>query len=156
MYYLTSSEGVSGEGPTVGSGAAIRINATGGARASLGSALGEQWIPEQQGGLQGLVLTIPGDIGEPGVYDIVADEVLSARVALNGHPSESDLKTMDADQLQSMMDTFGGGPVTVLESEDVEFSAIEAGTESAGTEIWNVFLAVALLFLVVEMLVAKR
>lgn len=156
MYYLTSSDGESGEGVVAGSGAQYSLGTGQESRVALVSEDGDEWIPEQRGGLQGLLLTIPPAIRDPGVYDIIADGTTVQRLAINGDPSESDLNQRESQEVAESLATPGGYPVVVLGSSVTRNSDNADGNQRAGIEIWNVFLGLALVFLVVEMLVAKR
>jgi hypothetical protein len=156
MYYLTSSEGESGEGATAGSEAQYRLGTGQESRVVLVSAEGDEWIPEQRGGLQGLLITIPAAIRNEGVYDITADGTTIQRIAINGDPAESNLTMLDAQEAADLLESPGNHPVVVLESSASKVSSNDGARRVAGIEIWNVFLGLALVFLVVEMLVAKR
>ena len=107
--------------------------------------------------MQGLLLTIPAAIRDVGVYDITADGATVRRIAVNGEPSESDLRRRDPDEAAELVEPpVGGFPVVVLESSATRISNDSDEHQRAGIEIWNVFLGLALVFLIVEMLVAKR
>ncbi|MFC2085860.1 hypothetical protein ACFLRO_01465, partial [Bacteroidota bacterium] len=156
MYYLTSSEGESGDGVIAGSSNQIRLGTGQDSQVKLVSADGEEWIPEKRGGLRGLLLTIPPSIREPGVYDITADGTTIQRIAINGAPAESDLRRLGAAEVATRIESPAGYPVVVLNSTAAERSSAGRDNQQAGNEIWNVFLGLALVFLVLEMLVAKR
>jgi len=156
MYYLTSSEGESGEGVVAGSQAQYSLGTAQDSRVAIVSTEGDEWIPDQRGGLQGLVLTIPPTIRDPGVYDLTADGATIQRIAINGDASESDLARLTTADVKQLMERPGAYPVVVLESSAAKTTIGEDGRKKAGIEIWNVFLGLALVFLVAEMLVAKR
>jgi hypothetical protein len=156
MYYITSSDEASGEGIVAGSGASYRLNASSGDRVVIRSIDGNEWIPDQRGGIQGLVLNVPFALREPGVYEILSDEVLRSRIAVNAHPGESDLRRSDPTGIAALIGAGSGSEMVVLGSGSPDATAIQAGSSESNVEIWNVFLALALVFLVAEMLVAKR
>jgi hypothetical protein len=156
MYYATSSEGESGEGVIVGSAAQVRLATGFDRRVVMTSPDGEEWIPEQRGSLQGVILTVPTALRDPGVYDVRVDDQVVSRIAVNGYAAESDLGTIDPSEAARHFESPGGYDVTILGSATGGISAAAGGSQRAGIEIWNVFLGLALLFLVVEMVVAKR
>ena len=156
LYYLTSAQGDSGEGFVAGSGSQYRLGSRQTVRVALRSEEGEEWIPDQRGGLQGMILTLPPSIRDPGVYAVTAGEEVLARLAINGDPAESDLRSLDPEAAARSFETVGSAEVVILSASSVASEGGLDEDDTGSTEIWNVFLALALVLLVVEMLVSKR
>ena len=81
------------------------------------------------------------------------------KVAFNGNSRESDLNPLSADEAQTRLATLTDQPVRVLDVREadvgqrVEQAIVE---ERYGVELWYMFLMLALLFLITEMLVAMQ
>jgi hypothetical protein len=85
-------------------------------------------------------------------------ETLVRRVAVNVEAAESDLRRAEPDEAAKALGEATEASVQVLggASPDVTAVAEALRTQRAGTEIWNVFLLLALGFLTTEMLVASQ
>jgi hypothetical protein len=92
----------------------------------------------------------------PGVYDVRAGERVVRRIAVNVDPAESDLRVAPPDSTTAALTAALGTPVETVEGTGSDAVAEALRTRRAGTEIWNVFLALALAFLVAEMLVSSQ
>lgn len=158
MYYLTSTDEEQGQGLLSGLTSTRRVNVRGPAtRIRIVSDTGQEWIPEQRMAANGAFLSIPPTLRAPGIYDVLADDTLAQRFAINVDPLESDLSVFEPSDAVDRLEELVDGDVSVLNlaSEDVPL-AESIRRRQSGVEIWNVFLTLALLFLVAEMLVAAR
>jgi len=157
MYYLTSADQTSGDGFVIGTLPQYRVAASGAAsRIVIRAVGGEEWVPEQRPGIQGVVFTIPRSITTPGVYDIVIDGVVSSKIAINSAPLESDLRRITVTEAREFLEQITDSPVTVLQSLSLTDASAMSSRGGDGMEIWNVFLGLALLIMVTEMLVAMK
>jgi len=88
---------------------------------------------------------------------VQAGETLVRRVAFNLDARESDLRTAASDEAASALSDALGHPVRTLDPRSDGASVADTIEQRrVGTEIWNVFLLLALGFLVTEMLVASQ
>lgn len=160
MYYLSASESIAGEQLVAAEDAEIRIaGISESEQLRLIAPDGSEYVPEQRTLFGALLLSIEGHaVVRPGIYEVRSGETLIRRVAFSMDASESDLSAFGhreaRDRLQDVLDhnvqlidAGGERPEDVLE-------AISA--QRTGLELWNVFLLLALLTLVAEMLVAKH
>lgn len=119
---------------------------------------GEEWVPAQRTVPGGVLLEVDEAVTEPGVYDVMQGVNLLRRVAVNDDPRESDLAALDARAARERLEAATGAEVRVLDAAGG--AGLEAAArlraERSGVELSVVFLALALAFLVAEMLVAMR
>jgi hypothetical protein len=111
--------------------------------------------PDQRTLFGATLLQIGTNLRTPGVYDVTTGGRLVQRLAVNVTPAESDLRTAPPDSAAAHLQSVLRTPVEVVRGADEEAVAETIRTREAGTEIWNVFLLLALIFLVSEMLVAR-
>ena len=160
MYYLSSSDAVSGDQLIVGTENDLRIGGVSeGQRLMLIAPDGEEIVPEQRSLFGASLLQVDAGLSLPGVYEVRAGDRLIRKVALNLDIQESDLSTFSASESTDKIEELGQEPVRVLESDaSGGFGRVleELQEEKTGIELWNVFLLLALTFLVIEMLVAKQ
>ncbi|MDX1419486.1 MAG: BatA and WFA domain-containing protein [Rubricoccaceae bacterium] len=162
LYRSTVSVAASDAGSTsltAGEGGTLRVeDVTGGAPLRLVAPEGEEWTPAQRTVPGGVVLEVGEAVAAPGLYDVMQGDILLRRVAVNLDPRESDLAVLSARAAQEQLEAATGAEVRVLDAAGgAGLAAAERlRTERAGVELWNVFLALALAFLVAEMLVAMR
>src|SRR5690606_35948172 len=94
----------------------------------------------------------------PGIYDVLEGERLVRRLAVNVDPVESDLAPIAAGDLRRQLEEETDASIRVLDvprdGSEAPAQAIQA--QRTGVELWNVFLLLALLFLVSEMIVARQ
>ena len=170
VFYLSAGEQAGGDQLVVGRPAEIRLSGVPrGAGLALRGPDGEVFVPEQRNLFGAVLLQTDEQITQPGVYDIVASEGTAPsdvqpdaetlrRVAYNLSPAESDLSLYGAGEAIDRLSTALGRPVDAISGRDPDFSDLGRAIQEArtGTELWNVFLLVALLFLAVEMLIEKH
>lgn len=87
----------------------------------------------------------------PGFYDLYSKSVKLKTIAINTDPKESDLRTMDLKELQSILPTgvelksgFEKGKISNSFKNDLD-----------STPLWKYFLFLALLFLLIEILIIR-
>lgn len=160
MFYLSAGESVAGEQLTVGTPGELRIT-----RAPEAGPLrlmgpdGTERTPEQRSLFGATLLQTESELRTPGIYDVRAGEELVRRVAFNLPPEESDPRTYGPEEAAQALSEVLGANVRVLEASqagDAPSIAEALQQQRMGTEIWNVFLLLALGFLVTEMLVASQ
>jgi hypothetical protein len=154
---LLSADDAATEGLTVRSGGAIRL-----AGAAEGLRLvgpdGDEFAPAQRTVPGGVVLEVDEAVEAPGIYAITDGERVLRRVAFNADAAESDLTTLAPEEAARRLQAATGTDVRMLDASGGRgLAAAErlAGGE-AGVELWRLFLALALLCLVAEQLVAMR
>jgi hypothetical protein len=157
VYYLSASTSVAGEQLVAGRPAELRVTGVApDASLRLRGPGGIEVTPEQRTLFGATLLQIGETLTEPGVYDVQAGTTQVRRVAVNVDPAESDLQAASSAEASETLRTTTGAPVqAVAAAEDGEV-AETLRTQRAGTEIWDVFLLLALLFLAAEMLVASQ
>jgi hypothetical protein len=112
-------------------------------------------VPDQRSLFGATLLRVGGTLDRPGVYDVRSGEALVRRVAVNVDPAESDLRVAPPDSAAGRLRAALQAPVRPVEGSGAAEVAETLRTQQAGTEIWNVFLLLALAFLVAEMVVAR-
>ncbi len=156
VYYL-AADADTGEALTVRQPAPLRVSGgTEGLR--LEGPDGTELVPEQRSVPGGVLLEIDDTVREPGVYDVMQGERLVRRVAFNPDARESDLATLAPEEARRRLAAATGAEVRLLDATAGQgLAAAERIAEGrTGVELWNVFLFLALLFLLAEMLVAMQ
>ena len=160
MYYLSAGESVAGEELLAGRPDEIRITGVSEtASVRLVGPDGEEWIPEQRSLFGATLVEMDGSLRTPGVYDVYVEDELKQRVPLNLDPEVSDLETASADEAaEALADVLRHDELRTLDLQagDERRAAEVVQAQRAGTEIWNVFLLLALVCLITEMLIASR
>ncbi len=159
IYYLSSGESVAGEQLTVGEPGELRLTGVPeNIELRLVAPDGAELTPEQRTLFGAVLLQTDGSLRMPGIYDVRAGQQLARRVAFNLDSRESNLATYEADEAVEKLKAATGGDVRVL---DVAGGGVERVMEAlraerTGVELWNVFLLLALIFLIAEMFVARQ
>mgnify|MGYP006285499957 CR=1 FL=1 len=157
VYYLSAGTSVSGEQLVAGAPGELRISGLApGTSLRLVGPDGTERAPEQRSLFGATLLQVGRTLHTPGVYDVQAGERLVRRVAVNVDPAESDLRIASVDSAASHLQSVLGATVQSVSGTGAADVAQTLRTRQAGTEIWNVFLLLALIFLVTEMLVASQ
>lgn len=119
---------------------------------------GVERTPDQRTVFGATLLSLGRDLQTLGLYDVRSGDRLIQRVAVNLDPRESALQTAEASAAAETLTDALGLPVRVLSVSDITATSVAESvrTQQTGTEIWNVFLLLALGFLVSEMLVASQ
>jgi hypothetical protein len=157
VYYLSAGASVAGEQLVAGAPSELRISGIApGTTLRIVGPDGGEVAPEQRSLFGATLLQVGRTLNTPGVYDVRAGERLVRRVPVNVDPAESDLRVATADSAASHLGSVLGTPVQSVSGTGSADVAETLRTQQAGTEIWNVFLLLALSFLVTEMLVASQ
>jgi hypothetical protein len=160
VYYLSAGTSVAGEQLTAGRPGELRITGL----APETSALrlvgpnGVERTPDQRSLYGATLLETGSTLHTTGIYDVRADDRLVRRIAVNLDASESDVRTASADSAATQISRVAGLSVEPLGASGATAASVAETlrTQRTGTEIWNVFLLLALAFLVAEMLVASQ
>jgi hypothetical protein len=156
VYYLSAGASVAGEQLVAGAPGELRISGLPpGTSLRLVGPEGTEVAPDQRSLFGATLLRVGRTLDRPGVYDVQAGETLVRRVAVNVDPAESDLRVAPADSAAARLQAVLRAPVQPVEGSGAAEVAETLRTQQAGTEIWNVFLLLALAFLVAEMVVAR-
>ena len=160
MYYLSSEESLAGDQIVIGKPGEVRVSGLPeSASVRLVSPDGEEFVPEQRNLLGATLLQLDNTTESPGIYNVLADGDQVRRIALNLDVEESDMALHTADEAQQALNSMSGSEVRLLDtaaSGGVSRALEQLQEERTGIELWNVFLLLALILLVVEMLVAKQ
>jgi hypothetical protein len=156
VYYLSAGASVAGEQLVAGEPGELRISGLApGTSLRLVGPEGTEVAPEQRSLFGATLLRVGRTLDRPGVYDVRAGETLVRRVAVNVDPAESDLRAAAPDSAAARLQRALGAPVRPVDGAGAAEVAETLRTQQAGTEIWNVFLLLALILLVAEMGVAR-
>jgi len=155
VYYLAADADVS-ESLVVRQPGALRVSGAAEGLRLVGD--GTEFVPEQRSVPGGVLLEIDEGVTEPGVYDVMDGERLVRRVAFNPDARESDLAVLAPEEARRQLEEATGAEVRLLDAAGGRgrTAAEQVAEERTGVELWNVFLGLALLFLVAEMLVAMQ
>ena len=159
VYYLSAGEAVAGERLTVGQPGELRITGVSeSATVRLVGPDGTERTPEQRTLFGATLLQTDASLRTPGIYEVRTDDALVRRVAFNLDPRESDPATVAADSASQALAPVLGAAPGVLQLDEGEAPQVAQALQQqrVGTEIWNVFLLLALGFLVTEMLIARH
>ena len=155
VYYLAADADVS-ESLVVRQPGALRVSGAAEGLRLIGD--GTEFVPEQRSVPGGVLLEIDEGVTEPGVYDVMDGERLVRRVAFNPDARESDLAVLAPEEARRQLAEATGTEVRLLDAAGGRgrTAAEQIAEERTGVELWNVFLGLALLFLIAEMLVAMQ
>jgi hypothetical protein len=157
VYYLSAGASVAGEQLVAGEPGELRVSGVApGTSLRLVGPEGAEVVPEQRSLFGATLLQVGPTLDMPGVYDVRTEEQLLRRVALNINPAESNLRPASPDSAASHLQDVLETPVQPVSGTGSDEVAETLRTQEAGAEIWNVFLALALLLLLAEMLVASQ
>lgn len=159
IYYVSSTESVTGERFIAGNGGELRI--AGLAADETLRLVGpgdEEYAPAQRRLFGATLMEIGPELVTPGIYDVLSGDRLVRRIALNTNDTESNLATASGREAANLLGERSGAEVELLEAAESDADQIVRTLQEqrVGTEVWNVFLLLALIFLVAEMFVARR
>ena len=158
IFYLSASESTSGEQLVVGQPSEFRVTGVSAdARLSISTPDGQDFIPEQRNLFSATLVSVNEQIGGAGVYDVRVGTELVRRIAFNLPQAESNLASLEVDEAASILEAEFGVTPRIISAKIDGTQGLETQLRQArlGVELWNVFLAIALLFLVIEMIVQK-
>lgn len=155
--YLLAADASGAEALTTGEGGTLRVPGAAEGLRIVGPD-GAEFLPEQRAVPGGVVLDIDDALTEPGVYTVTDGERVVRRVAVNLDARESDLTPLAPAEAAARLEALTGASVRVLDASGGRGleAAERAADDRAGVELWSLFLILALLCLVAEMLVAMR
>jgi hypothetical protein len=156
LYWLSSSESVMGEDAVVGTPLQIRV--AGGRQVVIRSEAGDELIPSQRALPGATLVDVSGPFFDPGVYDVASGEEVIRRFVIQPDPAESHLQLLDPEQAASHLSELTGLDVGVLDIRLSDSTPLEAQVAAArtGYELWNVFLGLALVCMLLESILASR
>jgi len=156
VYYLSAGGSTAGEQLVAGQPGEVRLSGLApGTSVRLVGPEGTEVAPEQRSLFGATLLETGRTLTRPGVYDVRADDRLVRRVAVNVDPAESDLRVAPPDSAAARLQEALGTPVQSVEGAGPEDVAETLRAQQAGTEVWNVFLLLALGLLIAEMIVGR-
>jgi hypothetical protein len=159
LYYLSASSSVSGETMQVEGSLQLRLAGVSGSETIIiRDESGLEMIPEQRSVQGAKVAELSSAFFIPGVYSVVANNEVLRRVVVHPSTLESDLALLDPEEAVSHIAETSQTVATVMNISLVGGSQLDEQLKAArtGVELWNVFLGLALIFLVLEMLVSKH
>jgi len=157
MYYLSAGETAGGENLVVGKAGTLRLSGVPETTLlRLVSPSGDSFMPEQRHLYGAVLVKIDDTFDSPGAYEVRAGEKLERRVAFNLDNRESDLHRLTGEAAAKRLGDALSASIRVLDVDDVAQLAERLSTERTGVELWNVFLMLALVFLLAEMMVARQ
>lgn len=112
----------------------------------------EELIPEQRIFGNSVSMMLPGASMKPGHYLLTSDVTPIASIALNANTLESDLSPLTESGLSNLLEGYNAVFISGANFDDFE---IKIRNEFEGIELWRYFLAIALLFLLIEALLIR-
>jgi hypothetical protein len=111
-----------------------------------------EFIPDQRIKGKNAVIVLPGAVMAAGHYLVSSNSIPYLSIALNLDTNESDLKPLNENELR---EAFSGLNYTIVYGSDQHEILNKITDEYKGIELWRYFLALALLFLLVEALLIR-
>ena len=148
-----------GEEYAVGSAAQIRLpGISTSAAVAVNSENGDSYIPELRRAPGNTLALIGSGFLSVGLYDVVVDGQIVRRFAVHPVPEESILEPLEGAEAAAELTRTVGHRVTLLDlsMNDTETLKAQLVTVRTGVELWNVFMMLALVTLLAEMLVEKK
>lgn len=157
IYYLSSSR-LRGEELAAGRPGTITVRAGGSAPVQLVQGDTVRVQPRQRLALGGRVVEVGLAVPSPGVYAVEQEGQQLGKVVVRGDAAESILGALEPDEAAARFETLTGGPVRVVETGRRETASFLQAYERLqhGRELWNVCIALALILLAAEMVVARK
>ena len=111
-----------------------------------------EFIPDQKIKGKKVIMILPGAEMSPGHYDVSTNENTFLTIALNLDTNESNINPFSENDLR---DAFVGLNYNIISGDDQSDILNKISNEYKGIELWRYFLALALLFLLVEALLIR-
>lgn len=159
VYYLSASTSVAGEQFVAGRPSELRITGIApDATLRLRGPGGTEVTPEQRTLFGATLLQVGRMLIEPGVYEVQAGSTRVRHIAVNVNPAESNLRAASPSEAMETLQAATGASVQSVSRQlsGGDDLAETLRTRQAGTEIWNVFLLLAFIFLTTEMMIASQ
>jgi hypothetical protein len=112
-----------------------------------------EYVPEQQVRDGRLVFSVPAEMNEPGIYNLVSGSEKVGVLAFNFNKKESDLDFYTAEEIKDMAGK--GANVHVLEASDEIAIKKIFSPDNTGTQLWKYCLILCLLFALTEILLIR-
>lgn len=156
MYYLSATQ-TAGENALQTEDVLI-TGVSGSEPIKLVSAKGESYTPPQQAAYNGVMIQVDDAIQQSGIYDVMQGTQVLRKIAVNADSRESDLTRMTPDEAQKQLSQAVQTDVRLMDvGRGTQRQIKDAiGTARFGDDLWNVFLLLALITLITEMLVSIR
>lgn len=159
LYYLSATGSVSGDEMVAGASLQLLLpDVPSGTTVTVRDESGLEFIPEQRDVFGGVVVTLSGSFFLPGLYDLMDGDRVVRRIAVQVPSAESDLALERPEAAREHIASLTNAEVGIMEVALSGAAPLEEQLRAArtGVELWNVFLGLALLFLVLEMIVSKH
>lgn len=119
---------------------------------------GDEYTPQQNPVYNGMVISVNDAIQQSGLYDVMQGSRILRKVAVNADSRESDLVRIPPEEAKQQIEQITRTEVRMVDVDTGTDRQIKEaiGTARFGQNLWNVFLFLALLCLLAEMLVALR
>ncbi|HRQ85739.1 MAG TPA: hypothetical protein PLV70_11550, partial [Flavobacteriales bacterium] len=130
------------------------VDLPGEAPPQLKGAGGMALIPEVRRTLGGISIVLHDEDIAPGTYALTAGSDTAALLALNLPRKEGDLGAYSPEQLKEELAKHGITSITLLDKTGNELAA-DLKSLDQGTKLWKWFIAAALLFLMLEVLLIR-
>lgn len=159
IYYLSAGGSVTGEEFIAGEAAQLRLTGQPeGTVIELVSETGDSYTPELRRVPGAILASVEMGFLRPGIYDVNQAGSLIRRLVVHPVPEESVLDTYLPDEALESISAAVGKKVFRLDLKNSERAELIArlNTARSGLELWNVFLMLALVTLLAEMLIEKK
>ena len=157
MFLLSASGTTTGDTFHVGdSGEVLLAGIDESAAILINSPSGLESAPLTRTGVGGTLVSLAGILDEAGLYRVLVNGETQRLVAVNNAPRESDLQLASPTEATAMLSQRSDAVITALEVGGAGPIADRVEDARRGADLWNVFLALALLFLAAEMVVARQ
>jgi len=97
---------------------------------------------------------IPDDISYPGHYEILLDDQLAGILSMNLTHEESNLECINTQDLEGLISEHGLEYRLFSNSESLDMN-LEIEKSLKGEPVWHLFLLLALLFIIIEIVLIK-
>jgi hypothetical protein len=112
-----------------------------------------EFVPEQQVRDGRLMFSVPTEMNEPGIYNLVSGQDKLGALAFNFNKKESDLDFYTVEEIKDMAGN--GANVHVLEASDEIAIKKIFSPDNMGTQLWKYCLILCLLFALTEILLIR-
>jgi hypothetical protein len=112
-----------------------------------------EYVPEQRVRDGRLVFSVPAEMNEPGIYQLVSDKDKLGVLAFNFNKKESELDFYTPDEIKDMAGNAAN--VRVLDASDELAIKKIFSPDNTGTQLWKYCLILCLLFALTEILLIR-
>lgn len=157
LYYLSADRASVEADGSGGDEDIVVIGAEGTAPLRLLASDGEEFTTSQQSVYGGILIEVEGIVKKAGVYEVKQGDKTLRKVAINANSRESDLVRFSPEDAKTQLEQGTKASVKLMNVEGAVRQIQKAIQESRfGAELWNIFLILALVFLLAEMLVGMQ